>query len=828
MSKKAPLYAQIVIPLGMKGTFTYEIPQKDIDIAETGMRVLVQFGKKKLYSGIIHEIHQDKPEHFEPKPIISFLDEKALLNQYQLQFWDWISSYYMCSIGEVMNAALPHGLKLQSETLFHINDDFSSPELLTKEDRNFIEYIRDDGIQRMDDLPKGPYGDGGVKILKQLIDKGALHTDQKIKQGYKPRKISCIGIEESYVKEKDVLDMMDKLKRTPSQLKAVEEYLQLSGRFMKQEAPREVSRKELSSAGVASHAILGLLKKNFFYQYEITVSRIHHAEDNTGLVDPFPLTDHQEHALKEVRLSLQKLPAVLLHGVTSSGKTELYIHLIQEQIEKGKQVLYLLPEIALTTQIIKRLKHHFGHKIGVYHSKYSDSERVEVYRNLAGMTDKVPYDIILGVRSAVFLPFQKLGLIIIDEEHENTYKQFDPAPRYNARDASTILGLYTGAKIVLGTATPSFESFYNARTGKYGLVELKQRFGDIGLPEVIIADVKQARKRKQLKSHFTPELLDSLEETLKSGKQAILFQNRRGYSNYLQCGDCGEILKCKECDVSLTYHKFSGEMICHYCGVRMKVPQSCPKCHESALQMRGFGTEKIEDELAIFFPEANIGRLDLDKMKSRKSFEKLMDDFESGKIHILVGTQLVTKGLDFENVALVGILDADSMLNFPDFRAFERSFQLMTQVSGRAGRRDLRGKVVIQTTDPGHPVIQRVLNNDFHSFYSEQMAEREMFKYPPIVRFIRITLRHEIPSILDGGALFLSKELKEIFGYRILGPQYPPVNRTHGKYIKQIIMKIEKGSSFERAKELTAELLEIFTLNPVYKQIRVTVDIDPL
>ncbi len=828
MVKKDTLYAQIIIPLGMKGTFTYEIPQENTEMARPGMRVLVQFGKKKLYSGIIHDVHRKKPDHFEPKPIISFLDEQALVSQVQLQFWDWISSYYMCTYGEVMNAALPHGLKLQSETLIQVNDSFIASEELSKEDSNFIEYLREEGIKRMDDVREGPYADTGIKILKQLIEKGAVDTDQILKHSYKPRKIACIGLDAAYGEEKKVSDLMDSLTSAPAQLKALEAYLQLSGKFQDKPTEQDVNKKMLTAAGIASHAIQGLIRKKIFYQYDITVSRIHHDDNSIELVDPFPLTEHQENALKEIKQSLQNLPAVLLHGITSSGKTELYIHLIQEQIDQGKQVLYLLPEIALTTQIIKRLKHHFGNKIGIYHSKYSDAERVEVYRNLAGMTDKKSYDVILGVRSAVFLPFQRLGLIIIDEEHENTYKQFDPAPRYNARDASTILGLFTGAKIVLGTATPSFESFYNASTKKYGLVELNERYGNIALPEVIIADIKQAKKRKQLKSHFTPELLTSLEETLKNGKQSILFQNRRGYSNYLQCGDCGHILKCKDCDVSLTYHKFSNEMICHYCGKRMKVPQHCPECAQSALFMRGFGTEKIEDELAIFFPEARIGRLDLDKMRTRKAFEKLMDDFETGKIHILVGTQLVTKGLDFENVALVGILDADSMLNFPDFRAFERSFQLMTQVSGRAGRRDLRGKVIIQTTDPKHPVIQRVLKNDFHNFYAEQMAEREMFKYPPIVRFIRISLRHEIPSILDGGAQFLSKELREIFGNRILGPQYPPVNRTHGKYIKQIIMKIERESSFERAKDLTSELLEIFSLNPVYKQIRVTVDVDPL
>ncbi len=768
MNKKDPIYAQIIIPLGVKGTFTYKVLPEHASLAKPGMRVMVQFGKKKMYSGIILEIHQNKPDHFIPKPVISFLDEQPLVNETQLQFWDWISSYYMCNIGEVMHAALPHGLKLQSG------------------------------------------------------------SDQQVIETYKPKQVSCLDLNPDLLDERKLSEVMDGLKRAPAQLHALEEFLHLSGKFGEKKETTDVRQQDLTAAKVTSATIKSLVKKEILHQYSVTVSRIHHEKDVLQVVEPFPLTIDQDRALKEVRQLFKTLPAVLLHGVTSSGKTEIYIHLIQEQIDKGKQVLYLLPEIALTTQIIGRLKHHFGDKIGIYHSKYTDDERVEVYRNLAGLAEKKPYDIILGVRSAVFLPFKRLGLIIIDEEHENTYKQFDPAPRYNARDAATILGLYTGAKMILGTATPSFESYYNAKTNKYGLVELKERYGKIALPEIVIADVKQAKKRKQLKSHFTPELLSSMEETLENGKQVILFQNRRGYSNYLQCGDCGSILKCKQCDVSLTYHKFKGEMVCHYCENRMKVPRQCPECAQPALSMRGFGTEKIEDELSIFFPEAKVGRLDLDNIRSRKGFEKLMDDFDRGTLHILVGTQLVTKGLDFDNVALVGILDADSMLNFPDFRAFERSFQLMTQVSGRAGRRAERGKVVIQTQDAKHPVIQRVLANDYHNFYAEQIAERQMFKYPPIVRFIRITLRHEVPPILDGGALFLARELREIFGNRILGPQYPPVNKTHGKFIKQILMKIEKESSFERAKNLTAELLEILSLNPIYKKIHVTVDVDPL
>lgn len=762
------MYAQVIIPLGVKGTFTYKIPPEQESLAKPGMRVMVQFGKKKQYSGIIQDLHSQKPEHFDPKAVISFLDKAPLVNETQLQFWDWISSYYLSTIGEVMNAALPHGLKLQSD------------------------------------------------------------PDQKLVHSYKPKLRTCIDLNHVYLDEKKLSEAMDELKRAPAQLKALETYLYLSGKHEDLKKEARVFLQDLTAEDVTSATIKALIKKEILYQYTQTVSRIHADQEYIQLTDPSPLTDDQQRALKEIKKQFKQLPAVLLHGVTASGKTEVYIHMIQEQLNSGKQVLYLLPEIALTTQIISRLKQHFGDMIGIYHSRYSDAERVEVYRNMAGLSEEKPYQIILGVRSAVFLPFKDLGLIIVDEEHENTYKQFDPAPRYHARDAATILGLFTGASLILGTATPSFESLYNARTGKYGLVELRERYGKSSLPEIVIADVKQARKRKQLSSHFTPELFKAIEETLNNDEQIILFQNRRGYSNYLQCGDCGSILKCRNCDVSLTYHKYKNEMICHYCGLRMQVPHQCPDCHQSALSMRGFGTEKIEDELTIFFPDANVARLDLDNIRSRKGYVQLMDDFDSGKVQILVGTQLVTKGLDFERVSLVGILDADSMLNFPDFRAFERSYQLMTQVSGRAGRRDKMGKVVIQTQDPAHPVIQKVINGDYNTFFEEQIAERKMFKYPPIVRFIRITLRHEIPSILDGGANFLAGELREIFGNRILGPQHPPVNRTHGKYITQILMKIEKESSFERAKNLLAELVEIFSLNPIYKKIRLIVDVDPM
>ncbi|MFC2080477.1 primosomal protein N', partial [Bacteroidota bacterium] len=779
-------------------------------------------------SGIIKEIHQRVPEKFKPKEILSILDDQPMIPDIHLLFWNWISGYYMCSIGEVMNAALPNGLKLASETVFHVNSEAENTGKMDEQELLLLDSLREESSMSLDNLRRGPMGDSAIRIVKRLVEKGAVVTDQHLKKSYKPRKISCITVSDHYKDEKSMIRLLDTLSKAPAQVKALEEYARLSGQYDETTEPVEIERLELSRAGVASHAISGLIKKGVFESYELLVSRIHHNLEISEVDEPAPLTGSQVTAIQKIRKSFETLPAALLHGITSSGKTEIYIQLIQEQLEAGKQVLYLLPEIALTTQIIRRLKHVFGNKVGIYHSRYSDNERVEVFRNISGLTEDEPYSIILGVRSAVFLPFTRLGLVIVDEEHENTYKQNDPAPRYHARDAATILGLFTGAKILMGSATPSFESLYNTNTGKYGLAELSERYGNAMLPQVIIADVAQARKRKQLKSHFTPELIAGINDALENKEQVILFQNRRGHSNYLQCNDCGYILKCKSCDVSLTYHKFSNEMNCHYCGFRMPVPKQCPDCHEYSLSMHGFGTEKIEDDIGNLFPGISIGRLDLDKSKTRKAFEKVISDFENGRTKILIGTQLVSKGLDFNNVSLVGIIDADSMLNFPDFRAFERSFQLMVQVSGRAGRREKQGMVIIQTTDPSHPVIQKVLSNDFSGFFKEQMAERKMFKYPPYVRLIKITLKHEIPSILDGGAVFLANELKEIFGRRVLGPQQPVVGRTHNKYIKQILLKIEKEASVEKAKGLISELLYIFSENPVYKQIRCNVDVDPL
>ncbi|MCK4746259.1 MAG: primosomal protein N', partial [Bacteroidales bacterium] len=543
----------------------------------------------------------------------------------------------------------------------------------------------------------------------------------------------------------------------------------------------------------------------------------------------FELNNDQETCLAELDQMLQarRFAVALLHGVTASGKTELYIRAIRHVLAEGRSAIYLVPEIALTTQIIQRMQEVFGRKVGVFHSRYSDSERVHVYRNLLGFTDDETYNLVVGVRSAIFLPFRKLGLVIIDEEHETTFKQHDPGPRYHARDSAQVLALYHDAKVLLGTATPSFESLYNARTGKFGFASIPSRFGEVERPEIILANTRVATKRKQMVSHFTPQLVEGIREAIQAGEQVILFQNRRGYSNYIVCNDCGDIPKCRRCDVSLTFHRYSGKLECHYCGHKENMPNTCSSCASTSMTMKGFGTEKIEDEIAVVFEDIRVGRLDSDTARSNRGYEKVIRTFEEGQLDVLIGTQMLSKGLDFENVSLVGVLDADSMLHFPDFRAFERSYQLISQVSGRAGRRNKRGKVIIQTMDPDHPVIRYIVNDDFEGLYKEQMEERQVFGYPPFRRMIRISFRHRIPSILDGATDLVGNELKRIFSTRVFGPQYPPVRKVQNHFIKQIILKIEREASYERARELLKEVLAYISANEVYRSIRISIDVDP-
>lgn len=820
------LYATVILPFAVEGTFTYEVPKAFVNLISPGSRVLVSFGKKRIYTALVKEIQVDAPVDFTPKPILDVLDQFPLVGEKQLQLWDWMSDYYMCTPGEVMRAALPSGLRPESESKARYNSAYVDPGDLDSYERLLLEVVKDQGEVKLDDLELSGISRNPLLILKQLVEKGAIELNEFVRSPVARRRVSYIRFTSTYESEKALHLLLDQLSRAPRQLELVEKLLELSGTEKLLSNPL-VLKRELLKEGGPSGALTALIKKNILEQIDREEMGSLSGADQGSSRKPFSLNKEQNAAIGEVRKQFQKYQSVLLQGVTSSGKTELYIHLIREMIQNHKQVLYLLPEIAITTQIIMRMRQVFGNQVGVYHSRYSDSERIHVYRNLLGLTEDESYRVIIGVRSAIFLPFRNLGLVIIDEEHETTFKQHDPAPRYHARDSAQVLALYHDARVLLGTATPSFETLYNARNNKFGFVSIATRYGNVKAPEIILANTRVAMKRKQMVSHFSPQLMQGITEALDNKEQVILFQNRRGYSNYIICKECTHIPKCSRCDVSLTYHRISGKMECHYCGHKEAVPGACPSCSSSDMSMKGFGTEKIEDEIAMVFEGTRVGRLDTDTTRSAKGYEKIIGNFEAGNLDILIGTQMLSKGLDFGNVSLVGVLDADSMLNFPDFRAFERSFQLISQVSGRAGRRKKQGKVIIQTMDPDHPVIRYICNEDYDGLYADQMEERQIFGYPPFRRMIRITFRHKIPSILDGACDLAARDLKDIFSSRVYGPQYPPVRKVHNNFVKQIILKVEREASYERARSLLKEVLNKISSNEVFRSIRISVDVDP-
>jgi len=818
-------YAQVILPLAVEGFYTYQVPEALRGSVVQGSRVLVSFGKKRIYAAIVHSVQTEAPEGFQAKKILDLLDEFPLVSTYQLALWDWISSYYMCTHGEVMRAALPSGLRPESESKVRYNYRYEDDTVLDQHERLMLEVVKDQGEVTIGDLQLAGLGKNPVNLLKHLVEKGAVEINEFVRSSVPHKSVAYLRFTEQYRTEEALHLLLDQLGRAPRQKEFVERMLNHTG-FGEMELAADFVKSDLVTEAGASGAATALIKKGVLEQFEKEEQR------KTPEISGKPgkanhLNKEQQAALDSIREQFTSHQAVLLHGVTSSGKTELYIQLISDMLEQGKQVLYMLPEIALTTQIIQRIRRVFGNRVGIFHSRYSDSDRVHVYRNLMGLTDEEPYGVVIGVRSAIFLPFRELGLVIIDEEHENSYKQHDPAPRYHARDSVQVLALHHNARVLMGTATPSFETLHNARTQKYGYVKLSSRFGEVEPPEIVLADIKVATKRKQMVSHFTPQLMEAIRETLAAEEQVILFQNRRGFSHYIVCNDCDHIPKCSRCDVSLTYHRYSGKLECHYCGHKENMPLACPSCGGTNMSMKGFGTEKIEDELPLIFEGIRVGRLDTDTARSVNRTSTMLNQFADGKLDLLIGTQMLSKGLDFNKVTLVGVLDADQMLHFPDFRAFERSFQLIHQVSGRAGRRKKRGRVIIQTMDPTHPVIQFISQGDFDGLYTDQMEERELFGYPPFRRMIRISFRHKIPSILDGATGLVAKELKSIFSTRVLGPQYPPVRKTHNSFHKQIILKIEKEASYERAKELLKEVLKRLHNNEVYRSIRISVDVDP-
>lgn len=824
---KETYFIDVVVPLAVPNYYTYRLPFDLNGSVRVGARVIVQFGRNRLYTALVRKIHQVPPRAYEAKYIEAVLDESAVVNERQFQLWEWMASYYMCHIGEVMNAALPSGLKLSSETRILLNPGFGKNyEVLTDKEFLIIEALELNEVLSLNDVANIVEQKTVYPIIRAMIEKGAVIVEEEVKEKFKPKLEAFVRLPLQENMEEYLKGLFEKLeKKAPKQADALLAYVKLSGGFSA--VGTEVRKSEITKAVEGSDAaIANLAKKGILEVYTKESLRIEASTDEGGNIKN--LNEGQQRAYNEINEKHREKDVVLLHGVTGSGKTEIYISLIEKAIKEGKQVLYLLPEIALTTQIINRLRNSFGDKVGIYHSKYNENERVEVWNKLLGLKGQEKYSVVLGARSALFLPFENLGLIIVDEEHETSFKQFDPAPRYHARDTALWLARLHGAKTLLGSATPSIESYYNANCGKYGLVELLTRFGGVQMPEILVADLKEATRKKLMKSHYAPLLLEQIKEALEKNEQVILFQNRRGFAPQLHCNRCGWMPECTRCDVTLTYHKHINLMKCHYCGYSQKNPKECLACGSPEISFQGFGTEKIEDELSIFFPGKKIARMDLDTTRSKNAYRLIISDFEEHKIDILVGTQMVTKGLDFDNVGLVGVLSADSMLKFPDFRANERSFHLMAQVSGRAGRKQKRGKVVIQAFDPLHPVINDVIENNYLSMYNREMMERKNFQYPPFHRLIEFTLQHRDIDIINEGSKEFAEGLRKLFGNRVLGPEFPAVARIKNLYHKKIVLKIEKEGSINQVKSSIRELMNNFSQHKDWKSIRVVVNVDPV
>jgi|AntAceMinimDraft_17_1070374.scaffolds.fasta_scaffold01904_3 primosomal protein N' (replication factor Y) len=829
--ERITLFVDVLLPLPLSDLFTYRVPFKMNDFIKKGQRVVVQFGRQKIYTALIVNIHQKPPENYTIKYILSVLDAKPVVNEYQFKLWKWISSYYMCTLGEIMNAALPSALKLESETKISIDPSFDKDySLLNEKEYLIAEALENRKILTITEISEIANQKKIMPLIKSLIEKNVVSVEEKIYDSYKPKIKIFVRLKKDYDDENNLKQVFDTLnKRAYKQLQLLMSYITISKRYSKN--PVEVTRAELlKNANASSVQMNELIKKGIFEIYQKQVTRLKQYEH--ALTNVINLNEYQTKAFDEIKEHFKEKNVVLLHGITSSGKTEIYIKLIKEVIKQGKQVLYLLPEIALTIQIINRLRKYFGDKVGVYHSRFNKNEKLEIWNNVLNTnSDKINksgYQIILGPRSAIFLPFSKLGLVIVDEEHDGSYKQQDPAPRYNGRDTAIYLAYLHNAKTLLGSATPCIESYYNTQMNKYSLVELNKRYGGIQLPEISVVDLKKERLHKKMKSDFSSVLLENIKTALENNEQIILFRNRRGFSLRLECEDCGWMPQCKNCDVTLTYHKYYNRMRCHYCGYSTKIPEKCPYCGSTNIKMKGFGTEKIEEELPVFFKNAHIARMDLDTTRLKNAYQQLIYNFEDHKIDILVGTQMVTKGLDFDNVGVVGIMNADNMLSFPDFRAFERSFQQLAQVSGRAGRKKKRGKVIIQTYNPKHIVVQNVINNDYLAMYKHQIFERKNFNYPPFYRLIKLTLKHKDPQTLNYAAKELAERLRNVFGKLVLGPEYPMVTRIKNLFLKNIIIKLNNNSPISKSKLKLSEQIKIFNKNSNYKGLRIVIDVDPL
>ncbi|MFC1732769.1 primosomal protein N' [candidate division KSB1 bacterium] len=828
---KKSSFVDVLLPLPVPGFYTYCIPDELADSVNKGKRVVVQFGKRKIYTALVYKIHNNPPSKYEAKDILSVLDINPIVNEMQFSFWNWMAAYYLCTPGEVMNAALPSALKLASESKILLNPDFDRDfSILNEKEYLIAEALDIQKILTVTEVSKIVEQTSVLHLINNLLEKKVIIIEEEIRDKYKAKTENFIRLSTQYQDEKAMKKVFDQLeKRAFRQLELLMSFISLSRFFS--EKPEEITQnKLLKSVEGTSAALNTLIKKGILERYQKKVSRFdNHAAK--ALVASVVLNEYQQKAYDKINQLFKEKEVVLLHGITSSGKTEIYIKLIDEVIKNGKQVLYLLPEIALTAQIINRLRNYFGDKVGIYHSKYNEQERVEVWNRVltsSESSDGQPkYQVILGARSALFLPFKQLGLIIVDEEHDTSYKQYDPAPRYNARDGAIYLAGLHNANVLLGSATPAVESYFNAHTNKYGHVEIMHRYGGLQLPETIIIDLRIEHRRKKMKSHFSSVLLEHMKSALEQKEQVILFQNRRGFSLRLECDTCGWMPQCKHCDVTLIYHKHTNQLKCHYCGYATYVPSKCPECNSNALMMKGFGTEKIEEEIPVFFPDAKVSRMDLDTTRSKQAYHHIINDFEERRIDILVGTQMLTKGLDFDNVSIVGILNADNMINYPDFRSYERSFQLISQVSGRAGRKKKRGKVFIQTFNPKHFVIKNVIDFNYHPFISTVLSERNRFHYPPYTRLIKLTLKHKDRKKLDDAAFEMKQLLKPIFGKQIIGPEFPVVSRIRLFYIKDFLIKLERDGSISEMKQKLMNGIDLFYAKQINKSVRVIVDVDP-
>ena len=812
-------FVEVILPLSLAKTFTYSVSASEYDYVKKGMRVAVPFGKSKIYTALIIDIHQNKPALYEAKEIHQILDDKPIVNEIQIGHWQWIASYYMCAIGDVYRGAMPSALLLESETIISQKQEgFVDESLLTDDEFLIYQALQQQNSLKVQDIMNILNKKNIFPIIQKLIDKNILVLQEQMLETYTPKLIRYVKLHVKYESNDGLAELLEILKSANKQKDIVLTYFQLSASEKK-----PITVKKLIEVAKSTTAIIKtLIDKEIFEEYFLQIDRISFSGKTKE--EQLQLSEAQQTAFEEIKQSFVQKEVCLLHGVTSSGKTEIYIKLIEKYISEGKQILYLLPEIALTTQLVGRLRDYFGNNVAVFHSKYSNNERVEVWQQVLEHSPKA--QIVIGARSALFLPFSNLGLIIVDEEHEQTFKQVDPAPRYHARDASIVLANSHKAKVLLGSATPSIETYYNSQSGKYGLVEIFERYGRVKMPKIELVDLKDKYFRKQMSGHFSDTLIGEITLALSLGEQVILFQNRRGFSPVIECLTCGHVPQCPQCDVSLTYHKYKNQLRCHYCGYSMAKPTNCHNCTSVHLTTKGFGTEQIQQELIELFPNAKVGRMDQDTTRGKFGFEKIIDSFKNQEVEILVGTQMLAKGLDFDNVSLVGIMNADNMLYYPDFRAFERSYQMMTQVSGRSGRSEKQGKVIIQTYNPEHNTIQQVVQNDYIGMYTEQSYERKIYKYPPYFKLIKLTLKHKDFDKLKEGSMWLYQVMQQNFAIPVLGPEEPPISRIRNEYIRTIMIKIPANHSLVATKKTIQKILNSFDVVSQYRAIKIAVNVD--